>query len=193
MRVSSRSEIFDSLHPWRLPWCQCVALGEVHLEPEAAHIFFFAGAGNRVPSIPVQASCPQRVAFRVEKKFQKNLRVGGRDHRYSFRTRQWNGSPRKFTRARYLGAPLPPPNNAAAERFCRALGSSSIARACASFRKRSVGAKGNMRRADSMRRGAVADCERVRSAGLSAKRPSGRVQCKKIALFSVPVPGAMSG
>ena len=116
LRVSSRSEIFDSLHPWRLPWCQCVALGEVHLEPEAAHIFFFAGAGNRVPSIPVQASCPQRVAFRVEKKFQKNLRVGGRDHRYSFRTRQWNGSPRKFTRARYLGALLPPPNNAAAER-----------------------------------------------------------------------------
>ena len=191
--IPPRRRFFDSLRvwstlrdrrllaPWLLSWCQCVALGEVDLQyPRAGH-FSFAVAGNRVASIRVQQSPGRRVTFRGDKKIQKNLRAGGRDRRYSLRTRQWNGSPRKSTRARYFGEVLPPPNNAAAERVCRALGSSSIARARASFRKRSAGAKGNMRRADSMRRGAVADCERVRTAGLSAKRPSGRVQCKKIA------------
>ena len=53
----------------------------------------------------------------------------------------------------------------------------SIARARASFRKRSGGAKGNMRCADPMRRGAVSNCEFVRSESLSAKRSSGRLRC----------------
>ena len=135
------------------------------------------------PSVVLPTGC----APRGEKKANRgseNLRVVERDHRHGLCMRLWSSYPREFTRARYSVALLPPPDNAAAERFCTPLCSSSIARARASFRKRSGGAKGNMRCADPMRRGASAECERVWSAGLSAKRPSGRVRCKKIAFYS---------
>ena len=182
MRVSSRSEIFDSLHPWRLPWCQCVALGEVDLQypqkngfrPESPAIAFGTLQYRR------SAAVESRSAGRKNSKkiFELEDETVGTAFACDYGLALHENSRASATRASFYLRRTTRRRSAALVRFA-SLPSRGHARRC----KRSGGSKGNVRRANPIRRVRVSVCERGRSESLSAKSSSGRVRSKKSLIY----------